>query len=85
MSDKCLLISLGLDCASAIQEPDPFLTVIQPVAGREWGLSLQSDAVTGDGDVSGFGKAQRVLPHTLPSTHLLAHQPCSSFICFFDL
>lgn len=73
MSDKCLLILLGLYRASAIQKPDPFLAVIQPVAGKEWDLSLWWDAVTDDGDVAGFGKAQYVLPHTLPSTHLLAH------------
>lgn len=57
---------------------------LKPVAGREQALGLQSDVVPDNGDVAGFGKAQNVLPHTLPDTPLLAHQHCSSFVSLFS-
>lgn len=46
---------------------------LKSAAGREGALCLRL------GDVAGFGKAQCVIPLTLPD-RLLAHQPCLSFI-----
>lgn len=68
----------------SLQEPDPFLTAVQPSAccwegtgsGFAVGCYCQLMMMW-----FGLGKANMLHP-TLPGMTLLAHQPYSSFVCF---